>query len=117
MKKENKYYKLIVMLLFAAMLTLVSGRCDEAEEDRLCEDLAEDLCSKWFECWPVISIGWWGDVGTCRTRTKANCSNTEVLYDCDLDNDDLRDCADNVDGSSCGFLPTSCQDFVDCNED
>jgi len=111
-----------MLALFAIALAapLAAGRCaetnDESEERRLCEDLATDLCAKWFECWPLLSADWWEDVETCEVAIEANCSNSEQLYECDLENDDLEECANGVGGSDCGDLPQSCQDFVECGE-
>ena len=107
-----------LLLIIAAALTLTAGRCaektDEAQESKLCDDLSGALCAKWFDCWPIISADWWGDVEDCEDVVYANCNNSELLYECDLDNADLEDCADGVAGSACGSLPQPCHDFVDC---
>lgn len=87
---------------------------DEASEAVICADLASKLCAKWFECWPSISAGLWTDQTGCREAMRDNCSNSEVLYGCDLDNADLLDCDRNVAGSACGSLPQSCRDMVEC---
>jgi hypothetical protein len=109
---------LLVLFVIVLVAPLTAGRCaekaDESEERRLCDDLSAGLCAKWFECWPVISADWWDDVETCEVSIKANCSNSEQLYECDLDNEELEECADGVDGSACGSLPQSCHDFVEC---
>jgi hypothetical protein len=107
-----------LLLTVAAALCLTAGRCaektDEGEERQLCDELSQSLCAKWFDCWPVISAEWWGDVEDCEDIVFANCSNSEALYECDLDNADLEECADGVEGSACGSLPSSCHDFVEC---
>jgi len=109
---------LTTMLLLAAFATgaILSGcpRRDDAEERVVCGDLAQKLCDKWFECWPVISAEWWNDQEECSAAVKATCANGDELYECDMDNDDLLDCDDNVEDSPCGSLPASCVDLIEC---
>jgi hypothetical protein len=112
-KPENK---LPIFLILIGFLAIGAGRCEEAKEHNLCEDLSEKLCAKWFDCWPVISTELWDDVEYCQDVVRANCSNSEELHECDIDQADLEDCNDGIEGSACGELPDSCFEFVDCGE-
>jgi hypothetical protein len=102
----------------AVLLALLAAGCprgDAAEERDICAELADRLCAKWFECWPLIATDWWGDEATCVDGVQPTCANADELYECDMDNGDLADCNDNVDTSECGSLPQSCIDLVDCS--
>jgi len=101
---------LLVVVLFCA--ALLAG-CDEMVEAALCRDAADKICDKWFSCWPVISTTTWGTKSECRSTMRDWCSNSEE-WGCDIDNDRLRDCKNNIDNSPCGLLPASCNDIVDC---
>lgn len=111
-------YKIVLISLAITTAVILSGgRCEEAQERRLCDELSERLCEKWFDCWPVISGEIWEDRDTCESTVRANCANSEELYECDIEQDDLEDCNDGIEGSACGSLPDSCTEFVDCSEE
>jgi len=96
---------------------LVSGcpRRDEAKEQVICDELSQRLCDKWFDCWPVVSTELWDDTETCVDVVKPTCASGDELYECDMDNDDLEDCNDKIEGSACGDMPASCVDLVECS--
>ena len=107
---------LLALLMILTATILSGGRCEEAQERRLCDELSERLCAKWFDCWPLISGEIWDDVDTCEDSVRVSCSNSEELWECDLETADLEDCNDGIEGSACGSLPSSCTEFVDCSE-
>jgi len=103
-----------LLLTLITALTLLLAGCEERREAIVCTSLAQKICEKWFDCWPVISEARWTDVAACRSAMQDNCSNSEVLYGCDLDNADLINCDQNVADSPCGSLPQSCTDMIEC---
>ncbi len=108
------------VLLLLAAITVMGGKCadrlDNAEERQICDDLSEKLCAKWFDCWPVISTQGWESQSNCEVIVKETCADSDELYDCDVDNDDLEDCNNSVEGSECGQLPASCWSLMECAE-
>ena len=113
MKVPTHVCWMLATLIFAGSTVLYLG-CDEAVERALCGSVSQKICEKWFDCYPLVSTGWWGNVSDCRVVMQANCSNSEVLYGCDLDNSDLTQCDNEIGDSTCGSLPPSCEAMVDC---
>jgi hypothetical protein len=102
------------VLLFVLLLcTPLLAGCDELIEAKLCREASDKVCDKWFACWPVISVTYWGTKNECFTQMRDWCANSEE-WGCDIDNDRLRDCKNNIDNSPCGALPASCSDIVNC---
>ena len=102
--------------LIAVVLALGVCACvaDERQEDRLCSELSPKLCEKWFDCFPVVSARIFGNENACEGIVQTNCSSSEFLFDCDLDNSDLNECNQQVEGTACGQLPESCRKMAEC---
>ncbi len=96
------------------LLFLIAAGCDEAQERRVCTRLAPKLCDKWFDCWPLFASVEWGTETACATDVRENCMRSEQLHGCDVDNALLIECDDTVEGTSCGSLPPSCEQIMDC---
>ena len=110
---------LLSLLLLALPLVFLlppaagCGASDEVIEQQLCEDTAEILCSKWFSCWPVVAAAVFTSESDCGVGLVAMCSGSELL-NCEINNDDLRQCNDDLQGTTCGQTPGTCSDIVTC---
>ncbi len=113
--------KLKTIMLITAVLSLfgasgfAEGGCgDEAIERALCESATNKICDKWFSCWPAMSATAWGNLSSCKASVSTWCSNSEALLGCDVNNDMLRSCNNNIKNSACGLLPAECKSIFTC---
>lgn len=108
----------MLLIVATCILLLAAGAgCGEIVESHLCRSAASKVCTKWFSCFPVISTGLWLSKGNCEVSMNSWCDDSELWTGCDVDNNTLRVCDNNIDSSPCGSLPPECYDLQKCYSD
>jgi hypothetical protein len=107
------------LALFTLMTLGIAGCLpppDPTAEFVLCDELAEEVCLKWYDCWPNLADDKWSDQNECVVDVQYECRSSDNLLLCDIDNSDLKSCNDDIFQSECGDVPETCHDIVDCVE-
>jgi hypothetical protein len=103
----------VMLAVTGLALVLAAGGCKRLFEVANCQSAAEKACDKWFDCWPGVSALAWGTTAGCKTSLRDWCTETDG---CELDDEALLHCEQNVAGSACGAMPASCNDLKACWE-
>ena len=106
--------RMILLCVCCAVLLAASAGCGELIESHLCREASAKVCNKWFTCFPGISTGLWLSRSNCEITMNSWCDDSEVWTGCDVDNNTLRSCNNNIDSSPCGSLPAECYDLQKC---
>ena len=103
---------------FVLALATSAGSCgaaDEAIEQVLCTNTATSICAKWFKCWPLAARAIFTFESDCKGGLTVMCSGSELVA-CDINNDQLRQCNEAVQGTACLTTPASCLNVLTCYE-